>query len=170
MQTTTVKLYSLRYDEARTYLFAAAFVLGNIALPQLCYLFHLGGPTWLPIYFFTLVGAYKYGWRMGLATALVSPLLNSALFGMPVVAMLPAVLLKSTLLALAAGTIAQRTRRASLALLAAAVAFYQTVGTLGEWAIAGDLYAAVQDFRLGVPGMLFQIVGGWWVINRLIRG
>lgn len=170
MQTTTVKLYSLHYDEARTYLFAAAFVLGNIALPQLCHLFHLGGPTWLPIYFFTLVGAYKYGWRMGLATALVSPLLNSALFGMPAVAMLPAVLLKSTLLALAAGTIAQRTRRASLALLAAVVAFYQTVGTLGEWAIAGDLYAAVQDFRLGVPGMLFQIVGGWWVINRLIRG
>ena len=169
MQTTTVKLYSLRYDEVRTYLFAAAFVLGNIALPQLCHLFRLGGPTWLPIYFFTLVGAYKYGWRTGLAAALVSPLLNSVFFGMPAAAMLPAVLLKSTLLALAAGTIAARTRRASLGMLAAVVVLYQTIGTLGEWALTGSLYAAAQDLRIGVPGMLLQIFGGWWVINRVIR-
>lgn len=169
MQTTIVKLYSLRYDEVRTYLFAAAFVLGNIALPQLCHLFRLGGPTWLPIYFFTLVGAYKYGWRTGLAAALVSPLLNSAFFGMPAAAMLPAVLLKSTILALAAAAIAARTRRASLGMLAAVVVLYQTIGTLGEWALTGSLYAAAQDLRIGVPGMLLQIFGGWWVINRVIR-
>jgi hypothetical protein len=63
MQTTTAKLYSLHCGQAKTYLAAALFVAGNIALPQLCHTVHLGGPTWLPIYFFTLVGAYKYGWR-----------------------------------------------------------------------------------------------------------
>ena len=99
MQTTSVKLYSLEYSEAKTYLAAALFLAGNIVLPQLCHLVQLGGPTMLPIYFFTLVGAYKYGWRAGLLTALASPLANAALFGMPAVAALPAILVKSVLLA-----------------------------------------------------------------------
>ena len=46
---------------------------------------------------------------------------------------------------------------------------YQIVGTLGEWAIKGDFYLAVQDFRIGIPGMLLQVFGGWAFINRLIR-
>ena len=49
MQTTTAKLYSLHCGQAKTYLAAALFVAGNIALPQLCHTVHLGGPTWLPI-------------------------------------------------------------------------------------------------------------------------
>ena len=121
----------------------------------------MGGPPWLPIYLFTLVGAYKYGRCVGLLTAVASPLLNSALFGMPAAAALPAILLKSTLLALIAGFAAARFRRASLA--------YQTVGTLGEWALSGSLYAAAQDFRIGIPGMLLQVFGGWAAVNYLIR-
>ena len=169
MQTTSVKLHSLRYADARTYLAAALFVAGNLALPQLCHAVHMGGPTWLPIYFFTLVGAYKYGWRVGLLTALASPLLNSVLFGMPAAAALPAIVLKSVLLAGAAGYAAARFRRASLALLAAVVLFYQAAGTLGEWALAGSFHTAVQDFRIGLPGMLLQIFGGWAFINFIIR-
>ena len=99
METTAVKLYSTGYREAKTYLAAALFVAGNIVLPQICHLVPQGGLRWLPIYFFTLVGAYKYGWRVGLLTALLSPVVNSALFGMPAAAMLPVILLKSVLLA-----------------------------------------------------------------------
>ena len=73
MQTTSVKLYSPHYDSAKTYLVAAAFVFGNILLPQLCHAVPQGGMRLLPIYFFTLVGAYKYGWRAGLLTAVLSP-------------------------------------------------------------------------------------------------
>lgn len=170
MQTTSVTLYSLEYKEAKTYLYAALFVAGNIVLPQVCHLLPAGGPTWLPIYFFTLVGAYKYGWRTGLLTAVASPLANSLLFGMPAAAVLPAVLLKSCLLALIAGWTAARFRCTTLLLLAAVVVAYQTVGTLGEWALSGSFLTAVQDFRLGVPGMLLQVVGGWaflrWILRR----
>ena len=161
MQTTSVKLYSLEYSEAKTYLAAALFLAGNIVLPQLFHTIRLGGPTWLPIYFFTLVGAYKYGWRAGLLTALASPVANALLFGMPAAAALPAIVLKSVLLAGAAGYAAARFRRALLALLAA--------GTLGEWALTGSFHAAVQDFRIGLPGMLLQIFGGWAFINFIIR-
>ncbi len=169
MQTSTVKLYTLEYNSVKTYLAAALFVLGNIALPQLCHTVHLGGATWLPIYFFTLVGAYKYGWRVGVLTAVASPLVNAALFGMPAVVALPAILFKSLLLAGAAGFAASRFKRASLLLLAGVVLSYQTIGTLGEWAWIGNFHAAVQDFRIGFPGMLLQVFGGWAVINRLIR-
>ena len=169
MQTTTVKLYAWRYDEAKTYLAAALFVLGNLALPQLFHLVPRGGIVWLPIYFFTLVGAYKYGWRVGLLTALASPLLNSLLFGMPPAAALPAIVAKSVLLALCAGWAAARFRKASLVLLLGVVLAYQTGGTLVEWALKGELAAALQDFRLGVPGMLLQLFGGWAVINWVIR-
>ena len=69
----TINLYTLSYREVKTYWMALIFVAGNIILPQLCHLVPQGGPTWLPIYFFTLVGAYKYGWKVGLLTALASP-------------------------------------------------------------------------------------------------
>lgn len=169
MQTTAVRLYSLEYKEARTYLYAGLFVVGNIVLPQLCHLLPAGGPTWLPIYFFTLVGAYKYGWRTGLLTAVASPVVNSLLFGMPAPAVLPAILLKSCLLALIAGWTAARFRRATLLLLAATVVAYQLLGSLGEWALVGDLHAAAQDFRVGLPGMALQIFGGWAVLRYLLR-
>lgn len=169
MTASCVKLYSLEYRQPRTYLVAALFALGNIALPQLCHLAHLGGPTWLPIYFFTLIAAYKFGWRAGLLTAVASPLANALLFGMPTAAMVPAILLKSAVLALVAGWTAARFGRVSLLLLAGVVLAYQTLGTLGEWALFGDFRAAVQDFRLGLPGMALQIFGGWAVVRHLIR-
>ena len=66
---TSAKLYSLSFSNVKTYLFVFLFVAGNIALPQLCHLVPMGGPTLLPIYFFTLIAAYKFGFRVGLLTA-----------------------------------------------------------------------------------------------------
>lgn len=168
MQTTSIKLYTMGYNEAKTYLVAAMFIVGNIALPQLCHLMPQGGMIWLPIYFFTLIGAYKYGWKVGLLTAIASPILNHLMFGMPAAAVLTPILVKSTLLALAAGYTASRTRKVSILLMAAVVAFYQIVGGMAEWAIA-DFGAAMQDFKLGLPGMALQIVGGYLFIKYLLR-
>lgn len=169
MQTTAVRLYTWGYAETKTYLAALLFVLGNIVLPQLFHLVPQGGMTWLPIYFFTLVGAYKYGWRVGLLTAIFSPLVNSALFGMPPVGALPAILLKSVLMAVIGGYVAARFNKATILLLMVVVLSYQILGTLGEWAMKGDFWLAAQDFRIGIPGMLLQVLGGWFSINRLIR-
>ena len=136
----TVKLYSLDYSYVRTYWAAGLFVLGNMALPYLFHLIPQGGMTWLPIYFFTLVGAYKCGWRVGLLTAVVSPLLNAALFGMPMPAALPAILLKSVLLALAAGFLAG-----------------------GVWALIAALFKA----KLGISEIIVTIMLNYIAINLI---
>ena len=80
---------------------------------------------------------------------------------------LPAILLKSVLLAVGAGLVAARFQKVTLPLLLAVVLFYQLAGTLGEWALSGSLFTALQDFRIGIPGMLLQVVGGYWVIRKI---
>lgn len=169
MNLTTLNLYSLDYRQPRAYVLAAAFVAGNIVLPQLCHLVPQGGLILLPIYFFTLIAAYKYGWRVGLLTAIASPVVNSALFGMPAPTVLPIILIKSTLLALTAAFVADRFKKASLPLLIAVVLGYQVIGSVIESLIAGSWSAGFQDFRIGVPGMALQIFGGWAIINYVLR-
>ena len=145
METTTVKLYSLDYSNVKTYWAAS-----------------------LLIYFFTLIGAYKYGWKVGLLTAVLSPAINSLLFSMPAPATLPVILLKSVLLAIAAGWTAQHFRRISVIMLIGVVFAYQVAGTLGEWIYIGNFYNAIQDFRIGIPGMCLQVFGGYLFIKYLI--
>lgn len=166
---TIVNLYSLSLRESRSLLYAALFVVGNLLLPQLCHLIPQGGLMLLPIYFFTLIGAYKYGWQVGLLTALLSPALNSALFGMPALAVLPGIMVKSALLALAAAYIAHRHQSVSIALLLAVVLAYQVVGSLVESAMLGSLVLGFQDFRIGIPGMLLQVIGGYLFIKYLLK-
>ena len=155
---TSAKLYSLNYSNVKTYLFALLFVAGNIALPQLCHLVPYGGPTLLPIYFFTLIAAYKYGFRVGLLTAVLSPVINHVLFAMPSEAVLPIILIKSTLLAGASALAARTVKTVSL-----------FIGTAFEWMIEGDFYIAVQDFRIGIPGMLIQWFGGYALLKAIAK-
>ncbi|MDR2956034.1 MAG: ECF transporter S component [Prevotella sp.] len=169
METTTVKLYSLNYKETKTYLFASLFIVGNLALPQLCHLIPGGGLTWLPIYFFTLIAAYKYGFRVGLLTAILSPAINYLLFGMPALEALPVIMIKSTMLAGAAAYAAHRAGSISLLAIIGAVLAYQVTGTLVEWAIEKDFFIAVQDFRIGIPGMLVQVFGGYAILKAIAK-
>lgn len=165
--TSSTAVYSLSYRESKTYVAAALFVIGNILLPQLCHLMPQGGLIWLPIYFFTLVAAYKYGLTAGLLTAIVSPIVNSSLFGMPATSMLPIILTKSVLLALAAAFIASKVHRVALWAVALAVLAYQGIGMMAEWGMTGSLTAALQDIRLGWPGMLVQVFGGFAIIKLI---
>lgn len=160
---------SYSFTTPRTYLAAAVFILGNIVVPQLIHLVPGGGLTWLPIYFFTLIGAWMCGWRVGLMTAILSPLVNSLLFGMPAEAALPAIMLKSVLLASLASYAAYRTTRPTILALAAVVLGYQILGTLGEWAICGSFTAALSDLTTGLPGIALQIVAGYVLLSKTAR-
>lgn len=169
LAVTSFRAVNLTITNYRTYLFALLFIAGNVLLPQLCHLLPDGGKVWLPIYFFTLIASYKFGIKVGLLTALLSPLFNHILFGMPPAGMLPVLLVKSTLLAVAASWIALKSRKLSLLHVALVVVAYQLAGGMAEWGISGSLAAALQDFRLGFPGMLLQVLGGWLVLKMLAK-
>ena len=137
---------NLSVVNVRTYLFAVLFVGGNMLLPQLCHLMPDGGKIFLPIYFFTLIASYKFGLKVGILTAVLSPLCNHLLFGMPPAGMLPVLLVKSTLLALVGAIVADRSQRVSLLHVAAVVVAYQVLGGIAEWLIASDLSAPTLSF------------------------
>lgn len=167
--TKTMAVKQLSYRDVRTYIMAMLFVAGNIVLPQLCHLMPGGGLKWLPIYFFTLIAAYRYGLATGLVTAACSPIVNNLLFGMPPAGMLPVILIKSTLLAVAASTIASKVQKNALWAVALTVMIYQAIGSVAEWGLTGSPTAALQDLRIGWPGMLTQVFGGWITLNLAKR-
>lgn len=166
---TTVRLHSLTLADAKTYLFATLFVVGNIVLPQLAHLVPQGGFIFLPIYFFTLIAAYKYGIHVGMLTAIMSPIANHLLFGMPPSAVLPAIIIKSISLAIAAALAAKHFKKVSLLGILLAIVAYQLVGTAFEWATTQSLYIALQDVRLGMPGILIQLFGGYFALKALSK-
>ena len=160
-----IRIYNYRLNELKTYLFVALFVTGNIVLPQLCHLLPDGGKILLPIYFFTLIASYKYGLRVGLLTAVLSPIVNSLLFGMPTTIVLPLILVKSIILAITASYVANKTKKISLINLLIIILTYQLLGSLTEWAITSSLYIATQDFRIGIPGMILQLILSFLILN-----
>lgn len=155
-----LKTSALSYREWRTYALSAMFIMGNILLPQLCHLVPSGGLMWLPIYFFTLIAAYRYGVTAGLLTAVLSPMANNLMFGMPPAPMLPIILTKSILLALSAAFMAKKMNKVTIIGVALSVLVYQMLGSLAEWGMTGSLNAALQDLRIGWPGILTQVFGG----------
>lgn len=168
MNTKVTSAVLPEMKQARTYLLAGMFVAGNVVLPQLVHLIPGGGPMLLPIYFFTLIAAWRYGLATGLMTALLSPVINHLLFGMPALAILPVLLTKSALLATAAAVISHRVQgKASLMLMLITVLAYQIPGTLAEYLFTGSWQLALQDFRVGIPGMLVQIILGTVVVRKL---
>ena len=150
----TSRAAALTLDNWRTYLFATLFTAGNIALPQLCHLVPQGGLLFQPIYLFTLIAACRWGWRVALLTALVSPLLNTLWFGMPSVAMLPVVLLKSVVLALGLSWAMMSKMRKPLLVAVLFIIGAQLLGAVAEWA----LLSSATTLWLCLPGVVLQIV------------
>ena len=151
----------LSATQGKTYLLATVFTAGNILLPQLCHLIPGGGLIFLPIYFFTLIAA------AGLFTAILSPVLNNMLFGMPPTPMLPIILTKSVLLAVAASFFARKVGRVALWAVAAAILAYQGLGIIVEWAMTESLVAALQDVSFGLPGILIQVIAGYKLMQKI---
>ena len=162
---TSIRLYSLSYNETRTYMMAALFVVCNIALPQLFHLVPQGGIIFAPLSLVILVGAYKLGWRVGLLAALASPAVNHLLFGQPAVGVMTLMAVKLALLAVIAGWTAQNFKQVSLLLIAGVVLASELLGGVAELILSGGIAATVQDFTLGWPGLLLQVFGTYAILR-----
>lgn len=162
-----VRLYAFDYNEVRTYLWAALFVVCNMALPQVAHLVPHGGIIFAPLSLVILVGACKLGWKTALLAAVVSPLVNNIIFGMPAWDVLPIMAVKLAVLAIAAGLAVQRMQRVTLPMLCGAALLSELVGGMAELAFTGGLHATIADFTIGWPGLLLQVVGGYLIVNRI---
>lgn len=161
----SIKLYSLSYSEIRTYIMAAIFVACNIALPQLFHLIPQGGVIIAPLSLVILVGAYKFGWRVGLLAALASPVVNHLLFGQPAADVMTLMAIKLALLAVIAGITAHHWKRVSLLLIIAVVLASELLGGLAELAFTGGIAATIADFTIGWPGLLLQVFGTYAILR-----
>ena len=164
-----VKLYALNYDEAKTYLWAAIFVVCNMVLPQLFHLIPQGGIIFAPLSLVILAGAYKFGWKVGLLAALLSPLVNHYVFGQPQWSVMPVMTLKLAVLAIVAGLAAQHFKTVSLPLLIGVVLVCKAIEALGELILTGGVAATIADFTIGWPGLLLQVIGGYLIIRYLLK-
>ena len=161
----TVRLYTLNYDEAKTYMWAAIFVACNLVLPQVFHLIPQGGIIFSPLSLVILFGAYKFGWKTGLLAAFLSPTVNHLITGMPMMDVLPVMTVKLAVLALVAGLAAQHFKTVSLPLLLGVVLVSKAIEALGELALTGGIAATIADFTIGWPGLILQIVGAWLILK-----
>lgn len=168
--TATSSRPYLGFANAKLYFWMLLLVTGNIVLPSLFHRFGLAGPVFLPIYFFSLVGGLLYGWRCGLIVGIVSPLISFTLSGMPVLAILPSVVMKSTLLGLLSGVLEERQFSKNVFLVAA-------IAIVATQAIAFALLSlssqpsalALADVRVGYPGLLLQLTAAPLIVRSLRR-
>ena len=144
MEATTVRLYALNYDEVKTYMWAAIFVVCNLVLPQVFHLIPQGGIIFSPLSLVILAGAYKFGWKTGLLAALLSPTV-----------------------ALVAGLAAQRFKTVNLPLLIGVVLVTKAIECVGELALTGGITATIADFTIGWPGLLLQVFGTWLILKYI---
>ena len=162
-----VRLYAFNYDEAKTYLWATVFVACNLMLPQVFHLIPQGGVIFSPLSLVILAGAYKFGWKTGLLAALLSPLVNHVLTGMPATAAMPVMTLKLVVIALVAGLTAQYFKTVNLLLIIGVVLASEAIGCLGELLLTGGIASTVADFTIGWPGLLLQVVGAWLILTKV---
>jgi hypothetical protein len=86
---------------------------------------------------------------------------------MPATEMLTIILIKSALLAIAAAYMAQKTKDVKLQSILLVIIFYQGIGMFAEGILTNSLLAATLDLRLGIPGMILQFVGGYFLLKTL---
>ena len=161
----------LTFTDVRSYVFTAAFVLLDVALPWVCHQFHLAGPTFLPMHIFVLLAGLLFGWRAGLAVGLFTPLASYALTGMPVLNILPQIVIELACYGLVAGLLREKLNLRAIwalvgAMVAGRLALILTVSVLSLFGMiysplgaeASPLAVAWSVVKQGWPGILIQLI------------
>ncbi|MDR2836553.1 MAG: ECF transporter S component [Bacteroidales bacterium] len=170
IKSTNITIKELNFSYLKNFLLLGLFITGNIILPAICHYIPNGGIMLLPMFFFTLIAAYKYGIKAGLITAILSPVINFMIFGMPAIEFLPAILIKSSSLALIAWFVAKKTHKLSILLLAFVVVSSQTFAFLLDGFIfLPNFNLAFTNLLISIPGMLIQIFAGYFIIKKLCK-
>lgn len=157
-QTNILEKSIIKVSVLKQVLFIVVFTTLSVALPWFCHQFNLAGSIFLPMHFFVLMAGLLFGWRVGLVTGLLTPLISFATSGMPPVAILPTIILEVMAYGFFAGYLRERKIDLWLALILALV-FGKAVLFFSAWILmpvnpVNYLYSAV---KTGLPGILLQL-------------
>lgn len=169
MTTSTLNIdkSDLSFTRKQTYLLSLLFVIGNLMLPQLTHaIIANGGPTLLPIYFFTLLGSMLYGWRVGILTALCSPIVNSLMFGMPHLMIVPLITCKSLFLAITTAYAVRNTSAHKFLIAILAIIVAAAAGGIVESVVYGSVATAAASLKMSLPGLAIQAATALVLIKR----
>jgi hypothetical protein len=160
---------SLSLTETKYYFLLSLFVIGNILLPAIFHQFHLGGNIFLPIFFFVLISGYKYGFKLSIPTAILSPSISFYLSGMPMLKILPLVIGKGILLAAIASIVGRKNNQTTLLNL-----LYIITSSQFLWFIISSIFyknfnLAWNDFLISWPGLLLQLIGGFIILKMIVK-
>jgi 4-amino-4-deoxy-L-arabinose transferase-like glycosyltransferase len=161
---------SLNLGDARLYVATAAMVAGNILLPLALHQIPDAGRMFLPIFFFTLIAGWRFGAQAAVLTAVLSPMANHFLTGMPPSAALQEIILQSALLGALAALAAARFKKPTLAVLTLVVLAHQVL-VLFPTLIHAGWHPCLAALKFRLPGLLLQILGGFsvlWLMGRYL--
>ncbi len=107
MQTQTLKL-----TKVKEIFFTVVFVVLAIYLPMAVHYFGgvNAGRAFLPMHFFVLIAGLLLGWRAGLITGLLSPILSHLITGMPMNDVLPFIIVELSGYGLVAGLLKEKAK------------------------------------------------------------
>lgn len=177
---------ALKATDIRFYALILVSVALNVAVPWLFHQFHLAGATFLPMQIFALVAALGFGWQIGLAVGLLTPLASYAVSGMPLASILPQATAELAVYGLLAGVMRHKLNLklipsllgamvgGRLALLLAVVAVSIVTGKvfspLGPETT--PLASVWHTMKLSWPGMLLQLAlipAAFWATGRFFK-
>lgn len=172
MKTALVGLLSqsklLSFTQARFYLASTFLIAGNILLPMVLHQFGNAGQIFLPLYFFSLLGGLLYGWEVGLAVGLLSPLTSFLFTHMPPAPILNFVVLKSVILGVGAGKLSRIFTDKSLFLSGfLALSLMQIAGIVAIFWLTKNWLMATADLVIGYPGLMLMLVMGPIIAGKL---
>jgi hypothetical protein len=159
-------MLNYNFNNLNFYIFTLLFSAGNLMLPLIVHYFSLGGNVFLPIYFFILIGSYKFGLRVGLATAIITPIINHLITGMPNMVMIYPVLIKGISFALISYYISQKTKKINFQNLLLIIFSYQFIGFLFEIFYL-NLEKAFNNVITAWPGLLIQLILGYLILRGI---
>lgn len=163
---------TLKYNEIRSYVLTAVFVMLAVSVPWVFHQFHLAGPTFLPMHIFVLIAGLIFGWRAGLIVGLLTPLVSHFISGMPVLNVLPQILIELSAYGFIAGMLRQKYNLRPIWALLGAIAggrLALLLAMLAIYLIAGQSYSPLGPeanpfasfwsvIKQGWPGIVIQLI------------
>ena len=152
----------LDFTDVRLYSVIIVFVALDVGVPWVCHQVHpLAGPTFLPMFFFSMLAALLFGWRAGLLVGFLTPLISYGLSGMPILDRLPQIVVENSALALSVGLLRERFKLNILWSVIGAVALGHVALGLALLMIhSGEVNPLVSVWRVvdqGWPGIAIQV-------------